>query len=110
MTDAQAGVEINQEAGRTVIRIHGEVDMANADTVGEQIRAAARPSDAVDLDLRGVTFFDSSGLRMLNLLSDAFEQAGGRLTVIAGSDGIVGRLLAITHMDTYLHLRDELGR
>ncbi|GLW36039.1 STAS domain-containing protein [Actinoplanes regularis] len=107
MTEAQADVQISQEAGRSVIRIRGEVDMANADAIGEQVRATTRPSDAVDLDLRGVTFLDSSGLRMLHHLSDAFNQADGRLTVVTAPDDIVGRLLAITHMDTYLYLRND---
>src|SRR3954452_18733981 len=101
MTEAQADVEINQEAGRSVIRIRGEVDMANADVIDEQIRVATRPAGTAELDLRGVTFLDSNGLRMLHQLSDTFDQAGGRLTVVTTPDGIVGRLLAITHMDTY---------
>jgi anti-anti-sigma factor len=107
MTDPLAQVETTHDADRPVVRIRGEVDMANADTVGDQIRAATDPSHDLDLDLSTVTFFDSSALRMLHRLSDAFDQAGGRLTVVIAPDSIVGRLLAITHMDAYLHLREE---
>jgi anti-anti-sigma factor len=104
MTEQLAEVETLGDAGRLVVRIRGEVDMANAEAVGDQIRAATDPSQAVDLDLATVTFFDSSALHMLHRLSDGFDQAGGRLTVRATPDSIVGRLLALTHMDTYLHL------
>ena len=94
--------------GSRLIRVSGEVDMANADTVGHEIRAAADPATAVTLDLGPVEFFDSSALHMLQQLSAAFDRAGGRLTVAVAPTGIVGRLLTITRMDEYLHVRDPL--
>ena len=104
MTEPLAQVETTRDAGRLVVRILGEVDMANADTVGAQVRAAAGPTESAALDLEAVTFFDSSALRMLHRLSNDFDEAGGRLTVVVAPDSIVGRVLAITHMDAYLHL------
>jgi len=88
--------------GRPLVRIDGEVDLSNADSIGEQIRAAAGPGASVVLDLGPVRFFDSRGLRMLVRLSDDLGEAGGRLTVVTPPESIVGRLLTLTRLDTYL--------
>jgi anti-anti-sigma factor len=107
MTEPLAEVETVPGTDGPVVRLHGEVDMANVDDIGDRLRAAADPSGTADLDLTAVTFFDSSALRMLHKLSDEFDHAGGRLTVVVAPTGIVGRLIALTHMDAYLHLREK---
>jgi anti-anti-sigma factor len=107
MTEPLAQVETTRDPGGLVVRVLGEVDMSNADTVGDQVRAATRPSEAATLRLDAVTFFDSSALHMLHKLSDDFDRAGGRLTVVLAPDSIVGRVLAITHMDAYLHVSEQ---
>ena len=104
MTETPAEVARTEEHGQPVVRVRGEVDMVNAELVGEQIRAAVRLDGPVTLDLNQVEFFDSSGLRMLQQLSDELEREGGRLTVVTAPESIVGRLLTLTHMDTYLHV------
>jgi anti-anti-sigma factor len=105
MIEPLAEVVVTEHEGAPLIQVRGEVDMANADFVGERIRAAVGPSAAVVLDLDSVEFFDSSALHMLHRLSAEFDQAGGRLTIAAEPGGIVGRLLTITRMNSYLHLR-----
>ena len=87
------------------IHVNGEIDMSNADTVGDQIRAGTALTTAASLDLSGVTFLDSSALNMLVALSAEFDRAGGELTVVATPGSIVERLLTITHMESYLHIK-----
>jgi anti-anti-sigma factor len=106
MTEPPAEVVTTEHEGRPLIRVRGEVDMANADLVGERIREVVSLSAEVVLDLEEIEFFDSSALHMLHRLSAEFDRAGGRLTVAARPGGIVGRLLTITRMDSYLHMRE----
>jgi anti-sigma B factor antagonist len=108
MTETHADVETTDHRGRPLVRVRGEVDMANADLVGAQIRAAGSPTGAITLDLSRVEFFDSSGLRMLQQLSDDVEREGGRLTVVTAPESIVGRLLTLTNMDAYIHVSGAL--
>ena len=104
MTDIQAYVDRTEHHGHPLVRVRGEVDMVNADLVGDQIRAAGRLDGPLVLDLSQVQFFDSSGLRMLQQLSDELDGEGGRLTVVTTPESIVGRLLTLTNLDTYLHV------
>jgi anti-sigma B factor antagonist len=104
MSEPLAVVGTTEHQGRPLVRVEGEVDISNADSVGEQIRAAGGPAAAVVLDLGAVQFFDSRGLRMLVLLAADLEAAGGRLTVVAPPESIVGRLLTLTALDTRLQV------
>jgi anti-anti-sigma factor len=109
MTEPLAQVTTTDNGSGPLITVTGEVDMSNADAVGGQIRDAVSTAAAVTLDLGAVGFFDSSALHMLQLLSGEFDRDGGRLTIEVAAGSIVQRLLAITHMDTYLHIRSRPG-
>ena len=74
MTDTHAEVDRSEHRGHPLVRVRGEVDMANADLVGDQIRAAGRLDGPITLDLSQVGFFDSSGLRMLQQLSAELDR------------------------------------
>jgi anti-anti-sigma factor len=108
MTGEQATVDRRENDGAAVVTVRGEVDMSNADVVGRQIRAGGGLAGAVTLDLSDIQFFDSSGLYMLHRLHSEIEEAGGELTVVTPSGTIVGRLLTLTHLDTYLRVRESL--
>ncbi len=80
----------------------GELDIATVDSLEQELLAAeATDAERIVLDLSGLTFIDSTGLR---LVLDVNERCGGqvdRLRVIAGSPA-VERLLDI------VGLRDRL--
>jgi stage II sporulation protein AA (anti-sigma F factor antagonist) len=74
-----------------LIRAEGEIDLANADELGGALRAAAADQgSAVILDLRGVPFMDSTGLKVILIASRDLD---GPLAVIAGAGSAVARLL-----------------
>ena len=85
--DAFAGrldISVMREDGAIVIRGEGEVDLENAEQLASTLRsAAAEPGDPVVLDLLGVPFMDSSGLKVLLVAS---ADLGDRL-VLAISPG-----------------------
>ena len=61
MSAPLATVGTAEHLGRPLMRIDGEIDISNADAVGEQIRATADPAATVVLDLSPIRFLDSSG-------------------------------------------------
>ncbi|MER6093272.1 STAS domain-containing protein [Streptomyces bluensis] len=68
----------------TVIEVSGEIDMATADFVAEHLDAATAPAGPdVLVDLRGVTFFDCSGLRLLCRAETRARERGGRLRIVS---------------------------
>jgi anti-sigma B factor antagonist len=90
---------------QAVLSVSGEIDIA---TVGE-FAAAAREQLAAGpllLDLRGVSFMDSSGLRALIGLMRDCEQDGWSLTIGRELDRNVKQLFEITGMLSALPLQD----
>jgi anti-anti-sigma factor len=58
----------------------GEIDLATVDALEQALAAARAESERVVLDLRGVTFIDSAGLRLVLETS----QTGGSFAVVRG--------------------------
>ncbi|MFF7047520.1 STAS domain-containing protein [Streptomyces griseorubiginosus] len=84
------------DGGFTVVEAAGELDLATAGLLAEHLDAAtasARPD--VLVDLRGVEFFDCSGLRVLCRAESRAREHGGRLRVVA-DDPRLHRLLRAT--------------
>src|SRR5215207_6391969 len=55
-----------RQAGDTVVVVpEGEIDLATVDTLQAELEAAAGQSGRVVLALRGVTFIDSAGIRLM---------------------------------------------
>ncbi|WP_327342131.1 anti-sigma factor antagonist [Streptomyces europaeiscabiei] len=69
----------------TVIEVSGEIDVASAGLVAEHLTAATTGSAEPDVlvDLRHVSFFDCSGLRVLCRAEAAAAAHGGRLRLIS---------------------------
>ena len=80
--------------------VAGEIDAVSAEELTE---AFANLPDVnagpIDVDLAGVTFIDSSGLRVLLELADRVDAAGGA-TVVRNPSKHVTKLLAITQLES----------
>ncbi len=67
----------------TVVEVAGEIDLATAGLVAEHLDAATAGLEPdVLVDLRGVDFFDCSGLRVLCRADNRARERGGRLRVV----------------------------
>ena len=67
------------EAGDGVVRPHGELDLATAGLVRDALREQAGAHGRVTLDLGGLRFLDTSGLRLVLETVEASERDGLRL-------------------------------
>lgn len=78
----------------------GEIDAHSAPSLAAAIEAAG---NQVSIDLAGIEFVDSSGLRVLIDAHQRLGDAGGGLTVLSPSD-VVTRLFEISGVDAYLSI------
>jgi anti-anti-sigma factor len=79
-----------------VIRLEGEIDLANAEEFEAAVfSGAGRDAAAVVLNLAEVPFMDSSGLRVLLI---AARDADRRVALVVPSDSPVMRLLEYAEM------------
>lgn len=97
------------EGGNHTLALAGELDLASAREL-EQIVAELCAADAkrVTLDLSGVTFIDSSGLRAL-LGSREICAAHGHELLLSGCTDYVRQLLELTGLDSVLSFDGARG-
>jgi anti-anti-sigma factor len=75
------GVHVHEADGTTVVVVEGEVDIATVEAVRQALKRTAGP---LLLDLSGVTFLDTSGLRLV-VEQDRDAKATGRpFSIVAG--------------------------
>jgi anti-sigma B factor antagonist len=105
-----AQLEITTEKGedRTQIALVGELDIASAPQFEESLEAAEADSPGtVVLDLRGVEFIDSTGLRAV-IAADERARSGGRRFVIVRGTAAVERVFSVTQLDQRLEIVDDV--
>ena len=99
---------VREQDGRAqIVVVGGEIDLASADDVDGALQAAeAAGGGAVVLDLTGVEFIDSTGLRVvLASIRRLTEQA--RSLTVACPDGPVRRLFELTALTGQFALHDS---
>lgn len=88
----------------TGFAVHGEIDAHTAPSVATALEASTL--DHVVIDMSGVEFVDSSGLRVLIEAHQAAADNGGSVTLSEPSASVV-RLLEISGVDGYLHVESS---
>jgi anti-sigma B factor antagonist len=101
MAEHASRLEITETATNT-LELRGELDSHTATLLGEHLDRLGPGAD-VTLDLAGVAFVDSSGLRVLIEAHQAHDAASSRLVLARPSDS-VERLLGITGLHEHLHV------
>jgi len=83
-----------------VARIEGEVDMTNARSIADRLRALlTNRSVALIVDLGPTTYLDSSGITLLFGLSEELRRRQQELHVVVPDDSPIARVLGITGLD-----------
>jgi anti-anti-sigma factor len=95
-------VVVSAVNGAAFVRPEGVLDIDRADRFEHEVQTALEtdPTDVV-IDLRGVTFLDSIGLRALFRACGWCEQEHVGLSVVAGNPA-VQRILRATGADVWL--------
>ena len=76
-------LEVRPERERVRVALAGELDLATADRVGAEVNGLLdRGFGDIVLDLRDLTFMDSSGIHVLLTATRAAHERGARLGVV----------------------------
>jgi anti-sigma B factor antagonist len=94
-------IDEHRDDGMVVLRLEGELDLVTADRVRDRLDEAARSRSDVLLDLSGVEFLDSTGLRLLVSADLRAKQEGWRLLLRRGP-AHVHRVFEITLLEERL--------
>src|SRR5947209_6488488 len=88
--------------GIRLFELRGELDFRSADSLQDALDSAIdRGAGRVLLDLSGLTFCDSNGLRVIVAAYHALTMAGGRLAIVCDDERIL-RVFRVTRLDRLL--------
>jgi anti-anti-sigma factor len=94
-----------------VARLEGEVDMTNAQALGERLRALlTNRSLALVVNLEPTTYLDSSGITLLFGLADELSRRQQRLHLVVPHGSPLGRVIAISGLDRVVPVHSTLDR
>jgi anti-anti-sigma factor len=98
-------VDVKEESRGTVVTVSGELDVASSQALEHEL-AKLHGVATVVVDLRGLTFIDSTGLGVLVRAHQVAKEQGWRFGLVRGS-GQVHRLLSLTGLDEELLVGDS---
>ena len=94
--------------GYVVVSVTGDLDLESAPQLHDcAVLAAAEESPRLVLDLGGVTFMDSSGLKCLLSIRRRVEQEGGTLALVAIPYS-VRRVLSVTGTEGFFAISERI--
>lgn len=101
-------VDVRREGPALVVAPRGEIDLGTVDQVRQVIDREHDGSSPLVIDLRGVTFLDTSGLRMVVAQNNRADDRGHTLTIVRGP-AAVQRVFEIAGLEPKLPFADEPG-
>ncbi len=111
MKPVELSVVARSDGVRHTIVLTGELDMATASRLEAAVAAAiARGDRELVLDLRGVTFMDSTGLRALLRARQQCEDGGGQFYVMRAQSGAQHQLFHVSGLIGKLTFREPPPR
>lgn len=98
-------IQTQNSSDATVVALEGELDVASAPRLVEEVGRRTDAADRIIVDLSGLSFMDSTGLRALLSASEIAEAAGCSFAIVQGPHQ-VQRLLRLTRVAERLAIID----
>jgi anti-anti-sigma factor len=102
-------VETRKGDGMAHVVLRGELDLSTVEKVEKDLAALeASDEQLLVLDLSGLTFLDSTGLRLMVTADQRAQKDGRRLVIVKGPE-TVQRVFSITKLDETLEMVDSFS-
>ncbi len=102
--------DTQERDGVTSVHLRGELDLSSAERVERELeRVESERPELIVLDLSGLTFLDSTGLRLIVTADQRARQSDRRLAVVRGP-ATVQRVFTITKLDERLEMVDSASQ
>ncbi|HEY3438218.1 MAG TPA: STAS domain-containing protein [Actinotalea sp.] len=101
-----SGMALQEEDGRSVVKVWGEIDLETRRSAGELCQAVADRGLPVVIDAQDVTFMDSTGMSILVRLARDGESRGYPVS-LHHAPWLLRELLSITGVDQLLQVTEE---
>lgn len=88
-------VSFSRLGSAELVRLKGEIDLANAHEIGRAIARHTTAAGAVLIDLTRVSFLDSAGVRLLDALAGDLSRSGKPFRLVVGERGAARMTLTL---------------
>jgi anti-anti-sigma factor len=97
-------LQVDRNGSSATVRVAGEIDLTSAPRLDDEITGLIEDAvNVLTIWLEGVSFMDSTGLRVLLKASKLLDSSGGTLILGQPSDP-VRRLLEVSGLDTHFQI------
>ncbi|MES9521979.1 STAS domain-containing protein [Streptomyces capoamus] len=103
----QLSVVTTATDGIRVLSLAGEIDHHTGDTLRQALDASDVPRPRVVVDMRQVTFMDSSGINIFLAAHRALSEAGGWLRLAAVGESVI-RTIRLVGVDAVIDCHETL--
>jgi anti-anti-sigma factor len=101
-------IDVARDDGRTVLSLRGELDIATVGELEKAIGDGLAGGERLVVDLRGLEFMDSTGVRALVAGHAAARDGDGSLVIVGARPGTeVARVIEISGIASALGMVDE---
>jgi anti-sigma B factor antagonist len=98
---------VNGSADRAVVSLEGELDLATAPRLREELASLAEQADSVIVvDLTNLAFIDSTGLSVLVMALNRSQACGGSIVLRNPSQSVM-RILEITGLVSIFGIEEQ---
>jgi anti-anti-sigma factor len=102
--DSRLLVDVDRNDEQVALKFRGELDLGTASQFHDNLAEAEREATTVVVDLRSVTFIDSSGVGELLGAHQRARREHRRLVVVRGDDTPVAQVLHMSALDRKLEV------
>jgi len=103
-------LQVSDDAGWPVARLLGEVDLSNVDDFGERLeQAVSNRAQGLVLDLSGVTYLDSTGVRLIYRLVRQLGDRQQRLRLVVPDASRIRRVLQLAGVGSVVQVVPDLA-
>jgi len=101
-------VEVFARNGVPIVRVRGEIDLSNADSVLTSIDGAKdEHAPGLVVDLQALEYLDSAGVRLLFRASRSVADSGGRFVAVVPLDSPARRVLDLAEAASVFPLEES---
>ena len=99
-------MEREQRDGLVIVRLGGEIDLSTSNALQARLERAVDGCAQVVVDLAGIEYIDSQGLRLLKRLSNSLAARDATLELVAPPESVARDVLELTRMGDDIAIRD----
>lgn len=105
-----ANVNVTHDDHDVRVVVNGEIDLTNRDAIADQLNAEiTNHTTSVVIDLDGVSYLDSSGLRLFFTLADRLRILQVELALVVSEASMSRQIIALSGLDQLVEVRDPTG-